>query len=142
MSISMNRKSIKNVVINFDVVADIKDFLKAILEKLDQQDHSDWIEHLKQYKKFIDVPVQEATIRPRDIIEATCDLTDKETIYVTDVGQHQMWAAQYLKHEKAENFLTSGGLGTMGYGYGAAIGAQAGNPEKRVIHFTGDEASI
>lgn len=128
----------KNVVINFDVVADIKDFLKAILEKLDQQDHSDWIEHLKQYKKFIDVPVQEATIRPRDIIEATCDLTDKETIYVTDVGQHQMWAAQYLKHEKAENFLTSGGLGTMGYGYGAAIGAQAGNPEKRVIHFTGD----
>ncbi|WP_304645254.1 thiamine pyrophosphate-dependent enzyme [uncultured Dubosiella sp.] len=65
-------------------------------------------------------------------------MTDKETIYVTDVGQHQMWAAQYLKHEKAENFLTSGGLGTMGYGYGAAIGAQFGKPEKRVIHFTGD----
>ena len=65
-------------------------------------------------------------------------MTDKETVYVTDVGQHQMWAAQYLHHYNTRAFLTSGGLGTMGYGYGAAIGAQIGNPDKRVIHLTGD----
>ena len=63
---------------------------------------------------------------------------DKETIFVTDVGQHQMWAAQYVKQTKPRNFLTSGGLGTMGFGYGAAIGAQLGNPDKRVVHLTGD----
>lgn len=128
----------KNVLINFEVVADVKDFLDAILPKLEKQSHPQWIDQVSKYRKFVDVEVKEATIRPREIIEAACDLTDKETIYVTDVGQHQMWAAQYLKHEKAENFLTSGGLGTMGYGYGAAIGAQFGKPEKRVIHFTGD----
>lgn len=128
----------KNVVINYEVVADVKDFLKEIMPKLEQQNHAEWIDHVAKFKKFVDVEVKEATIRPKDIIEKACDLTDKETIYVTDVGQHQMWAAQYLKHQKAENFLTSGGLGTMGYGYGAAIGAQVGNPDKRVIHFTGD----
>lgn len=128
----------KNVLINFDVVADVKDFLTALLPKLEQKRNDAWIEHVSSFRKFVETDVKEATIRPKDIIEATCDLTDKETIYVTDVGQHQMWAAQYLKHEKAENFLTSGGLGTMGYGYGAAIGAQFGKPEKRVIHFTGD----
>ena len=63
---------------------------------------------------------------------------DEDTIYVTDVGQHQMWAAQYLKHNKAKKFITSGGLGTMGFGYGAAIGAQMGCPKDRVIHITGD----
>lgn len=128
----------KNVLINFDVVADVKDFLTALLPKLEQKRNDAWIKHVSSFRKFVETDVKEATIRPKDIIEAACDLTDKETIYVTDVGQHQMWAAQYLKHEKAENFLTSGGLGTMGYGYGAAIGAQFGKPEKRVIHFTGD----
>lgn len=128
----------KNVFINYDVVADIKDFLQAILPKIEQKSNPEWIEYVSRFGKFVDVDVKEATIRPKDIIETVCELTDKETVYVTDVGQHQMWAAQYLKHEKAENFLTSGGLGTMGYGYGAAIGAQFGMPDKRVIHFTGD----
>ena len=80
----------------------------------------------------------DAELHPSEIIGAVCDMTDKETIYVTDVGQHQMWSAQYLKHEHTRQFLTSGGLGTMGYGYGAAIGAQVGCPDARVIHFTGD----
>lgn len=62
---------------------------------------------------------------------------DKDTIYETDVGQHQMWAAQHVKHHNTRRFITSGGLGTMGFGYGAAIGAQIGNPDKRVVHFTG-----
>ena len=80
----------------------------------------------------------DATLHPSEIVQAVCDLTDKETTYVTDVGQHQMWTAQYLKYGKGNKFLTSGGLGTMGFGYGAAIGAQIGEPERRVIHFTGD----
>ena len=81
---------------------------------------------------------KESKLHPSDIIHGICDMTDKETIYVTDVGQHQMWAAQYLKHKNTHSFLTSGGLGTMGFGYGAAIGAQIGNPWKRVVHITGD----
>jgi acetolactate synthase-1/2/3 large subunit len=84
------------------------------------------------------VRYKDATIHPKDIIETTCDLVDKEAIYVTDVGQHQIWAAQFIKHKNTKSFLTSGGLGTMGYGYGAAIGAIFAHPEKRIIHFTGD----
>jgi len=85
-----------------------------------------------------DTKSKDAKLHPSEIISCVCDKTDKETIYVTDVGQHQMWAAQYLKHKNTRSFLTSGGLGTMGFGYGAAIGAQIGCPDKRVIHFTGD----
>ena len=77
-------------------------------------------------------------MNPQQIIEYVCEHTDNDTIYVTDVGQHQMWAAQFINHKAPRRFLSSGGLGTMGYGYGAAIGAQIGNPDKRVIHFTGD----
>ena len=75
---------------------------------------------------------------PKEILEAISTMCDDDTIYVTDVGQHQMWAAQYLKFRKPKKFLTSGGLGTMGFGYGAAIGAQMGKPDCRVVHITGD----
>ena len=77
-------------------------------------------------------------LNPQQIIQTVCDKAGEDAIYVTDVGQHQMWSAQYINHQKPRHFLTSGGLGTMCFGYGAAIGAQFGNPDKRVIHFTGD----
>lgn len=129
----------KNVLVDLGVTADIKDFLTKLLPLIKKKDHSDWVSQATEWKKKTgDVKCQDAQLHPSEIVEAVCDLTDKETIYVTDVGQHQMWAAQYLKHEKTENFITSGGLGTMGFGYGAAIGAQIGCPEKRVVHFTGD----
>ena len=128
----------KNVLINYQVIGDIKEVLSSLLPLIDKTKHKDWIDECHKAHKWVDIELQGAKLRPRDIIEATCTMTDKETIYVTDVGQHQMWAAQYVHHIKSENFLTSGGLGTMGYGYGAAIGAQFGQPEKRVIHFTGD----
>ena len=128
----------KNVLVNYQVIGDVKEVLNSLIPIIDKADHTDWINECHQAHKWVDVELEGAKLRPRDIIEKACDLTDKETIYVTDVGQHQMWAAQYVKHEKSENFLTSGGLGTMGYGYGAAIGAQFGCPDKRVIHFTGD----
>ncbi len=89
-------------------------------------------------KKERVVKSPECRLHPDRIIDTLCDMTDQNTIYVTDVGQHQMWAAQYLKHNKAKKLMTSGGLGTMGFGYGAAIGAQMGCPKDRVIHITGD----
>lgn len=129
----------KNVLVDCGVTADVKEFLQKLLPLIKKKDHKDWVAQATEWKKKTgDVKCQEATLHPSEIIHAVCDLTDKETIYVTDVGQHQMWAAQYLKHEKTENFVTSGGLGTMGFGYGAAIGAQIGRPDKRVVHFTGD----
>ena len=129
----------KNVLVDVGISADIKEFLTALLPLIKKNDHADWVSQSREWKKKTgDVKSQDAELHPSEIIQSICDMTDKETIYVTDVGQHQMWAAQYLKHEKTEDFITSGGLGTMGFGYGAAIGAQIGCPEKRVIHFTGD----
>ena len=129
----------KNVLVDVGISADIKEFLTALLPLIQKNDHADWVSQSTEWKKKTgDVKSQDAELHPSEIIQSICDMTDKETIYVTDVGQHQMWAAQYLKHEKTEDFITSGGLGTMGFGYGAAIGAQIGCPEKRVIHFTGD----
>lgn len=129
----------KNVLVDIGITADIREFLVKLLPLIKKKDHSEWVSQATEWKKKTgDVKCQEAELHPSEIIHTVCDLTDKETIYVTDVGQHQMWAAQYLKHEKTENFITSGGLGTMGFGYGAAIGAQIGCPDKRVVHFTGD----
>ena len=129
----------KNVLVDLGVTADVKEFLQRLIPHIKKKDHSDWISISTEWKKRTgDVKCQGAQLHPDEIIHAVCDRTDKETVYVTDVGQHQMWAAQYIKHQKTEDFITSGGLGTMGFGYGAAIGVQIGCPDKRVIHFTGD----
>lgn len=129
----------KNVLVDKSVISDVKAFLQKLLPLIEKKDHAEWVAQSTEWKKKTgDVKCQDAELHPSEIVTAVCDLTDKETIYVTDVGQHQMWTAQYLKHDKTKDFITSGGLGTMGFGYGAAIGAQMGCPEKRVIHFTGD----
>ncbi len=129
----------KNVEVEYGIIGDVKDFLQKLLPLIEEKEHRDWVNEVTELKKTTgDVKCENARLHPSEIIEISCDYTDKETIYVTDVGQHQMWAAQYLKHKNTKNFVTSGGLGTMGFGYGAAIGAQMGNPDKRVIHFTGD----
>ncbi|MHC1723308.1 MAG: biosynthetic-type acetolactate synthase large subunit [Aminipila sp.] len=129
----------KNVQVDLSIVSDVKDALNKLIPLVQKVDRSEWIDKIREWKKVRgDKKEGNAKIHPYEIVTAVCDLTDKETIYVTDVGQHQMWAAQYLKHKNTRCFVTSGGLGTMGFGYGAAIGAQIGCPEKRVIHFTGD----
>lgn len=129
----------KNVIVDKSVISDVKDFLQKLLPLIEKREHEEWVAQSTEWKKKTgDIKCQDAALHPSEIITAVCELTDKETIYVTDVGQHQMWTAQYLKHDKTKNFITSGGLGTMGFGYGAAIGAQVGCPDKRVIHFTGD----
>lgn len=130
----------KNVAIADCIIGDCKDVLEALIPMTEKADHSQWIQQIKKWNEERPMTVKEANgkMNPQEIIEHLCDNTDKETIFVTDVGQHQMWAAQYVKQTMPRNFLSSGGLGTMGFGYGAAIGAQMGNPDKRVIHLTGD----
>lgn len=129
----------KNVIVDKSIISDVKDFLVKLLPMIVKKDHSEWVGQSTEWKKKTgDIKCQDAELHPSEIVTAVCDLTDKETIYVTDVGQHQIWTAQYLKHDKTKDFITSGGLGTMGFGYGAAIGAQIGCPDKRVVHFTGD----
>lgn len=130
----------KNVAVADCIIGDCKDVLEALIPMTEKADHSQWIQQIKKWNEERPMTVKEANgkMNPQEIIEHLCDNTDKETIFVTDVGQHQMWAAQYVKQTMPRNFLSSGGLGTMGFGYGAAIGAQMGNPDKRVIHLTGD----
>lgn len=129
----------KNVMIDVSTICDIKDFLEALIPKVKKQKHEEWHEKVLSWKKKERVvKTKDCKLHPQDIIHKVCDMTGDDTIYVTDVGQHQMWAAQYIKHDKSKRFITSGGLGTMGYGYGAAIGAQMGCPNNRVIHYTGD----
>ena len=132
----------KNVAVDASVVCDVKDFLDKLLPLVEEKKHEEWNAQMKEWKaaeKVVNYVGEGASqLHPYDVVTKACDMTDKDTIYVTDVGQHQMWAAQYVKHKNTKRFLTSGGLGTMGFGYGAAIGAQMGNPDKRVIHFTGD----
>ncbi|MBQ0079413.1 MAG: acetolactate synthase large subunit, partial [Eubacterium sp.] len=129
----------KNVVLDIGVTADVKEFLQALLPLVKEKKHTEWVSQSSEWKKKTgDVKSQDAELHPSEIINTICEKTDKKTIYVTDVGQHQMWSAQYLHHEHTDHFLTSGGLGTMGFGYGAAIGAQVGCPDERVIHITGD----
>lgn len=129
----------KNVIVDVSVISDVKYFLEKLIPMIKNADHSEWLERIKKWRlKAKDGRPSSSMIPPNELIGKICDMTDKETIYVTDVGQHQIWAAQYLKHNNTKAFITSGGLGTMGFGYGAAIGAQIGNPDKRVVHLTGD----
>lgn len=129
----------KNVIVDLSVLSDVKYFLTKVLPLVDAKKRSVWLEQIAEWKQSsVMAQCPEAKLHPRDIINTMCDMTDQETIYVTDVGQHQMWAAQYIKHRNTKAFLTSGGLGTMGFGYGAAIGAKVGCPNQRVIHITGD----
>ncbi len=128
----------KNVVIDKAVVGDVKDFLTKALPLIEETKHDEWHNRVDGWKKRSRVVESDAPLHPKEILDIISDKTDEDTIYVTDVGQHQMWSAQYLKHNKAKKFITSGGLGTMGFGYGAAIGAKMGCPQDRVVHITGD----
>ncbi len=129
----------KNVNVDSYLIGDVKTILVALLHYIKEADRSEWLKELEEFKKNDYIPNDNKDyITPHGLISSVCELAPKDTIYVTDVGQHQMWAAQYLEHTDPRSFLTSGGLGTMGYGYGASIGAQVAFPERRVVHITGD----
>ena len=130
----------KNVAVDHYVIGDVKAVLNALLPLIEKRDRTEWLKSLDEFKAVDYKPQDDdSQILPHQLIGAICDMTGEDTVVVTDVGQHQMWAAQYVHHVNPRGFLTSGGLGTMGYGYGAAIGAKAGlGDAKKVVHITGD----
>jgi acetolactate synthase-1/2/3 large subunit len=128
----------KNVRVDYAIVGDLKRVLTAINDKLEQLDHSQWRAKIADYKKKYPLSYDDKKLTCPYIIEEIDKLTKGDAIITTDVGQHQMWAAQYYNYRKPRTFLTSGGLGTMGYGLGACIGAKVGNPDKVCINIAGD----
>ena len=130
----------KNVDIDLSLTGDASYVLQAILPHVKEAKHADWMDQIHAWQAMDYKPVDSDTeLKPHQIINEICEQAGPEVVYVTDVGQHQMWAAQYLHHTKSRGFLTSGGLGTMGFGYGAAIGAQmALGRDARVVMLTGD----
>jgi acetolactate synthase-1/2/3 large subunit len=129
----------KNIVTYHHVIGDIKVVLKKLNTMLESKlNHSEWMQQIATWKEKHPVRVAGETRRPAEIIRALSDLMPEDGIIVTEVGQHQMWAAQFYRHTPNSRFLTSGGLGTMGYGTGASIGAQVGSPQKRVVNIAGD----
>ena len=130
----------KNVDVDLSLTGDASYILQAILPYVEKTEHKLWMEQIRGWQKDDYKHVDSDTeLKPHQIIDEICNQAGPEAVYVTDVGQHQMWAAQYLHHTKSRGFLTSGGLGTMGFGYGAAIGAQmALGRDARVVMLTGD----
>ena len=128
----------KNVLITAGVTGDIRETLKRVNEKLESQSHSEWLEKIQAYKSMYPLKYHPEALSGPFVIEEIYRQTKGDAVIVTEVGQHQMWAAQYYKYAKPRTLLTSGGLGTMGYGLGAALGAKSGCPDKTVVNIAGD----
>ncbi len=128
----------KNIIVTSSVIGDAKEILARINEQLEQQEHTQWLEKIQGYKEKYPMTYHPQGLSGPYMVEKLYEKTKGDAIIVAEVGQHQMWAAQYYKYAKPRRFLTSGGLGTMGYGLGAAIGAQLANPDKQVINIAGD----
>lgn len=128
----------KNIQVDASVIGDLKEILIRVNEKLDAQSHPEWIGEIMDLKKKYPLTYPKEGLSGPYLMEEIYRATKGDAVIVTEVGQHQMWAAQYYKYKNPRTFLSSGGLGTMGYGLGAAIGAQIGNPDKQVINIAGD----
>lgn len=128
----------KNIVSNYHLRGDLSELIPQLTRAVEQLDHTEWKKEINSYKHpFVQLQLADY-VNPQTLIEAIDRATPDDTIVVTDVGQHQLWAAQFYKFTKPRTLLTSGGLGTMGYSMGAAIGGQLGCPDKQVIMFAGD----
>jgi acetolactate synthase-1/2/3 large subunit len=121
------------------VVGDVSQILGRLLPMLKTARHSAWLGEIAAWRAGDYRPADSAArLTPHQLITTLAEVAGEDAVIVTDVGQHQMWAAQYCRRVKPRSFLTSGGLGTMGFGYGAAIGAKIGVGARRVVHITGD----
>ena len=128
----------KNIVVTASVIGDVKEILSRLNAQLAPMEHKEWMEHILAYKEKYPLTYHPEGLSGPYIVEQVYKMTKGEAIMVTEVGQHQMWTAQYYRYAKPRTLLTSGGLGTMGYGLGAAIGAQVANPDKQVVNIAGD----
>ncbi len=128
----------KNVMAYYSVIGDIKEVLTILNSRVGEHSHKDWMEHVIGLKEKFPLKYNTHTLTGPYILEKLYELTDGDAIITTEVGQHQMWSAQFFKYKLPRTFITSGGLGTMGYGLGACIGAKVGRPEKKVINIAGD----
>ena len=128
----------KNILVDVSVVGDVKEVLNRILEEIPAKNNPEWTAKIQDMKAKYPLKYDHTQLTGPYIIEKLYQLTEGNAIVTTDVGQHQMWAAQYYKYKEPRTLLTSGGLGTMGYGLGAAIGAKMGRPEKTVVNIAGD----
>ena len=131
----------KNKKADVPIVGDLKNVLSEINKELEPQDHKEWTDKVKEWKKEYPLAhrdVGKDKLLPQEVLKAINDILDGDTIVVTDVGQHQMWAAQYMTYKNSNSIVTSGGAGTMGFGVPAAIGAQVGARDKKVVLIVGD----
>ena len=128
----------KNIRADASLVGDLKLVLQELNRRLEKQEHSDWMKTIADLKTKYPLKYDDSQLSCPYVIEAIDRVTKGEALITTDVGQHQMWAAQYYRYTKPRTFLSSGGLGTMGYGLGACIGAQLGQPDKLCINIAGD----
>ena len=128
----------KNIKTDASVVGDLKLVLEELNAKLEQKENKEWTAHIKELKEKYPLKYEENGLSCPYIMEEIDRITEGKALITTDVGQHQMWAAQYYKYSEPRTFLSSGGLGTMGYGLGACIGAKMGRPDKVCINIAGD----
>ena len=128
----------KNVKVDAAVIGDVSTVLAAVNAKLKDCSHPEWMQHIMEMKEQYPLKYNEDILTGPYVIEKTYEITEGNALITTEVGQHQMWAAQYYKYKEPRTFLSSGGLGTMGYGLGASIGAKMGRKDKTVINIAGD----
>lgn len=128
----------KNCPTDYSLVMDLKEFFIRIKKYLKKKDNKEWVSHIQEYKKIFADNQKDDVLRPRYFMEAIEEVTKGDCFIATEVGQHQLWAAQYFNYRKPKKLITSGGLGTMGFGLGASIGTQIGNPKATVFNIAGD----
>ena len=128
----------KNIMTDASITGDLDEVLRAINTKLEQQDHTEWKNTINEYKEKFPLTYHKDTLTGPFVIEEIYRQTNGDAVITTEVGQHQMWAAQFYKYSKPRTLLTSGGLGTMGYGLGASLGAKMGVKDKTVVNIAGD----
>jgi acetolactate synthase-1/2/3 large subunit len=128
----------KNVMVDVSVVGDVKSVLELFNSRLEQLSHPEWMEKVIARKKELPLTYNKDRLTGPYIMEKLYEITEGDALICTEVGQHQMWAAQYYKYKKPRTLITSGGLGTMGYGLGASLGVKTANPDKTVVNIAGD----
>ena len=131
----------KNIEVDVKLKGDAKAIVQELLNRLSRKEHKNWMADIARWQAeypLVQLPGQEGTVTPQQVLETLDRLTDGKAILATEVGQHQMWAAQFYRFRSPRQFISSGGLGTMGFGLGAALGAQVGLPEKQVVNIAGD----